>query len=61
MFGKDTKKTQLKKGGSHNCRIDETVQLEVTGDPQTGQILLEPFASLSYYTLDSPPKQSTMA
>ena len=35
-FGKDTKKTQQKKGSSHNCRIDETIQLDVQGHPETG-------------------------
>ena len=35
--GKDVKHTQLKRGNSHNCRIDETIQLEVTGDQASGQ------------------------
>ena len=38
MFGKDQdKSTPVKRGGTHNCRIDETVVLDVTGDPQSGQ------------------------
>lgn len=33
MFGKDQEKsTQVKRGGTHNCRIDETIVLDVTGD-----------------------------
>lgn len=39
-FGKDQdKSTQVRRGHAHNCRIDETVVLDVTGDQQTGQLL----------------------
>lgn len=42
-FGKDQdKSTQVRRGGAHNCRIDETVVLDVTGDQQTGQLLAIP-------------------
>ena len=37
MFGKDQKTSQLKTGSSHNCRIDETIQLEVEGTSNSGQ------------------------
>lgn len=43
MFGQEQdKSTQVRRGGAHNCRIDETVVLDVTGDPQTGQPLAIP-------------------
>ena len=42
-FGKNQdKSTQVRRGGAHNCRIDETVVLDVTGDQQTGQLLATP-------------------
>lgn len=36
-FAKDHKTSQLKQGSHHNCRIDETIQLEVTGDKESGE------------------------
>ena len=43
MFGKDQdKSTQVRQGGAHNCRIDETLVLDVTGDQQAGQLLAKP-------------------
>lgn len=36
VFAKDEKVSQLKRGTRHNCRIDETIQLEVTGDKESG-------------------------
>ena len=48
MFGKDQdKSTQVKRGSAHNCRIDETLTLDVTGDQKTGQLLAitQPFPS----------------
>ena len=38
-FAKDHKSSQLKRGSRHNCRIDETIQLEVTGDKESGETL----------------------
>lgn len=47
-FGKDQdKSTQVRRGGAHNCRIDETVVLDVTGDQQTGQLLAIPMPASS--------------
>ena len=42
MFAKDEKVSQLKRGSRHNCRIDETIQLEVTGDNESGEPLTCP-------------------
>ncbi len=42
MFAKDEKVSQLKRGSGHNCRIDETIQLEVTGDKESGEPLTCP-------------------
>ena len=36
-FAKDHKTSQLKRGSHHNCRIDETIQLEVTGAKESGE------------------------
>ena len=41
-FAKDEKVSQLKRGAHHNCRIDETIQLEVTGDKESGEPLTCP-------------------
>ena len=37
MFGDDVKHSQLRKGNHHGCRIDETLQLEVSGDQNPGK------------------------
>jgi len=42
VFAKDEKVSQLKRGSGHNCRIDETIQLEVTGDKESGEPLTCP-------------------
>ena len=42
VFAKDEKVSQLKRGTRHNCRIDETIQLEVTGDKESGEPLTCP-------------------
>ena len=34
MSGKDHKRTLVKQGMRHSCRIDETIQLQVTASPQ---------------------------
>ena len=36
MYGDDVKQSQLRKGNHHGCRIDETLQLEVSGDKPEG-------------------------
>ena len=36
MYGDDVKHSQLRKGDHHGCRIDETIQLEVSGDTPEG-------------------------
>jgi len=42
VFARDEKVSQLKRGTRHNCRIDETIQLEVTGDKESGEPLTWP-------------------
>ena len=36
IYGDDVKHSQLRKGDHHGCRIDETIQLEVSGDTPEG-------------------------
>lgn len=40
MHGEDVKHSQLRKGDHHGCQIDETIQLEVSGDTPEGNTQL---------------------
>lgn len=51
-FGKDQdKSTQVRRGSAHNCRIDETIVLDVTGDQQTGETSCHTKACLFIYSV----------
>ena len=41
MYGDDVKYSQLRKGDHHGCRVDETIQLEVSGDKPEGKCMLQ--------------------
>lgn len=52
MTGKDHKRTLVKHGTRHSCRIDETIQLQVTASPeQAGTQAASHVCSLEHVSL----------